>query len=81
MNPARPPAQFLLLLVVVAALAACQRKVARAPAPVDDAPPRAVVREGPAPATERDGGPAIPPDVSRVPEPVPHAEPRAAYGN
>jgi rare lipoprotein A len=35
----------------------------------------------PSPETERDGGPAIPPDVSRVPEPVPRAEPRAAYGN
>lgn len=28
-----------------------------------------------------DGGPAIPPDVSRLPEPVPRAEPRARYGN
>jgi rare lipoprotein A len=43
--------------------------------------PGLVVRDGPAPAHERDGGPAIPPDVSAVPEPVPRAEPRAAYGN
>ena len=28
-----------------------------------------------------DGGPAIPPDVSRLPEPVPKSEPRARYGN
>lgn len=28
-----------------------------------------------------DGGPAIPPDVSQLPEPVPQAEPRARYGN
>jgi rare lipoprotein A len=28
-----------------------------------------------------DGGPAIPPDVSRLPEPVPQPEPRARYGN
>ncbi|MCG6116914.1 MAG: septal ring lytic transglycosylase RlpA family protein [Aquimonas sp.] len=29
----------------------------------------------------RDGGPEVPPDVSRIPEPVPRAEPRARYGN
>lgn len=29
----------------------------------------------------RDGGPEVPPDVSRLPEPVPRAEPRARYGN
>lgn len=28
-----------------------------------------------------DSGPAIPPDVSRLPEPVPHEEPRSRYGN
>ena len=28
-----------------------------------------------------DGGPAIPPDISALPEPVPRAEPRARYGN
>ncbi len=28
-----------------------------------------------------DGGPPVPPDVSRVPEPVPRVEPLAAYGN
>ncbi|HET7842885.1 MAG TPA: septal ring lytic transglycosylase RlpA family protein [Xanthomonadales bacterium] len=44
-------------------------------------PPPPTVREGAAPWAERDGGPPIPPDVSRVPEPVPRAEPRAAYGN
>lgn len=29
----------------------------------------------------RDGGPEVPADVSRIPEPVPRAEPRARYGN
>jgi len=29
----------------------------------------------------RDGGPEVPPDVSRLPEPVPRPEPRARYGN
>lgn len=28
-----------------------------------------------------DGGPAIPPDISHLKEPVPHEEPRARYGN
>lgn len=28
-----------------------------------------------------DGGPAVPPDISALPEPVPQAEPRARYGN
>lgn len=75
-----------VLLLLVVALAACGRKMARPDAsPAANArgtpPPALVVREGPAPARERDGGPAIPPDVSAVPEPVPRAEPRAAYGN
>lgn len=30
---------------------------------------------------QRDSGPARPPDLSRIPEPVPRAEPRARYGN
>lgn len=30
---------------------------------------------------EPDGGPAIPPDISRLKEPVPKQEPRARYGN
>jgi rare lipoprotein A len=75
------PARWALLFLAVAALGACQRKVARAPAPVDDSPAPVVRRDGPASALEQDGGPAIPPDVSRVPEPVPHTEPLAAYGN
>jgi rare lipoprotein A len=81
----RPPAWRLALVAVACALvlSGCASKAAR-PARVDAdgvriAPP--AVREGPAPGHERDGGPAIPPDVSRVPEPVPRAEPRAAYGN
>lgn len=37
-------------------------------------------RDGP-PAGDVDGAPARPPDVSRVPDPVPRAEPRSARGN
>jgi len=33
------------------------------------------------PFADRDGAPPVPADVSRIPEPVPHAEPRSAYGN
>lgn len=70
-------------LVVVALacvlLVGCGRKGVRPP--TAEGRPPAGHREGPAPAHERDGGPPIPPDVSRVPEPVPRAEPRAAYGN
>lgn len=40
-----------------------------------------VRRDGPAPWSERDRGPAVPPDVSGVEEPVPKVEPVAQYGN
>jgi rare lipoprotein A len=75
-------ARVLCLLLLVALLGACGRKATRPDAPPRGAPvPGLTVRDGPAPAHERDGGPAIPPDVSAVPEPVPRAEPLSAYGN
>ncbi|MFO0040413.1 MAG: septal ring lytic transglycosylase RlpA family protein [Pseudomonadota bacterium] len=75
-----------VLLLPVLMLGACGRKLARPDAvPAVDArgapPPGLLVRDGPAPVHERDGGPPIPPDVSAVPEPVPRAEPQARYGN
>lgn len=78
--------RIAVLLGLALLLGACGRKATRPEAPGAQAPrgapvPGLVVRDGPAPAHERDGGPAIPPDVSAVPEPVPRAEPRAAYGN
>lgn len=38
-------------------------------------------RPGPAPASERDGPPPRPVDVSKVPDAVPRAEPHSRYGN
>lgn len=81
---------WLLLAATTVVLGGCKAKQVRpagAERSVASAPkaPRAstplTVRHGPAPAHERDGGPPIPPDVSRVRDPVPRAEPRAAYGN
>jgi rare lipoprotein A len=71
------------VLMVLAALliAGCAQRPHRAAAPPTASSPPRVHAAVPSPETERDGGPAIPPDVSRVPEPVPRAEPRAAYGN
>lgn len=57
---------------------------ARAPRP--DLPPRAYDRDRPqagelyAPHL-KDGGPPVPPDIGRIPEPIPVPEPRARYGN
>jgi rare lipoprotein A len=75
-----PAPNLLLRALMIVALAvagsACHGKRVR------ETPPRAAPRaHAPAPAELRDGGPAVPPDVSQVPEPVPRAEPRAAYGN
>lgn len=73
---------LLLALLIVLLLPACKRQPVRAS--TVPAPPVGSVlqqRDGPAPAHERDGGPPIPPDVSRVPEPEPRAEAPARYGN
>ena len=71
-------AACLLAAFGLLAVAGCQRKLAR-----EEAPPAAPAAAVPAvrAGEQADGGPAIPPDVSRVPEPVPRAEPRARYGN
>lgn len=73
-------------LACAALLGACKPQVREAPAvPAPAHAPRAArapaPRHQPAPRELADGGPAIPPDVSRVPEPVPRVEPLAKYGN
>jgi rare lipoprotein A len=90
----------VLVVLLLFAVAGCQRERVRPPA-ADDRPhshaPRAPAqggaherhpsltppppRDGPAPWSERDRGPAVPPDVSGVKEPVPRVEPLAQYGN
>lgn len=70
-----------LLLAAMFALSGCKPKLVRPAGSERPASAALKVRDGPAPAHERDGGPPIPPDVSRVRDPVPRSEPRAAYGN
>ncbi len=72
--PVRPPS----------ADSAAHSQAARAPAHGGARHPSLtppVRRDGPAPWSERDRGPAVPPDVSEVPEPVPRVEPLAQFGN
>jgi rare lipoprotein A len=75
----RPRAGRLLLLAALAVvLPACKPGATRPDAGPSARAPGAVRA---AAAPDRDGGPPIPPDVSRVPEPQPRVEPLAAYGN
>lgn len=70
----------LLAAVFIAMLAGCKHTPVQPSRPGE--PPSRAASRADAPAQElRDGGPVVPPDVSRIPEPVPRAEPRAAYGN
>jgi len=74
-------ARTLVIASFVVVGSGCHGQRAR-DAPVGGALPRQTTAVPPAAAAEpRDGGPAVPPDVSGVPEPVPRAEPLAAYGN
>jgi rare lipoprotein A len=76
-----------IVVVLALTLAACQRDRVK-PSRPQHAPPARTTSSTPprphpppAPGDAPDGGPAIPPDVSRVPEPVPRHEPLARYGN
>jgi len=69
------------MAVLLLLLAGCARQATR-----PDLPPRETARPKPA-AGElyaphiRDGGPPVPPDIGRIPEPIPFPEPLARYGN
>jgi rare lipoprotein A len=69
------------LAVLVLLLAACARQPTRPDLPPRDADrPRPKAGELYAPHI-RDGGPPVPPDISRIAEPIPVNEPPARYGN
>lgn len=69
-----------LPVTLLLALAGCANAPPKQVAAPREAPARAVPRTETI-VEQRDGGPAVPPDVSRIPEPVPRAEPLARYGN
>lgn len=70
-----------LLLVLLLALAGCANRL-----PKPELPEREQARTRP-PSGElyaphlKDGGPPVPPDIARIPEPIPVPEPRSRYGN
>jgi rare lipoprotein A len=75
-------------LVVFATLAGCgghqaARKVEPPPAASEEsaAPAPRAPAQGSRYQLEHDSGPAARPDISKIPEPVPKAEPPSAYGN
>ena len=64
------------LTILAALLAACGSQPARRPPPDPDYTPGGLYKPG-----VLDGGPAIPPDIAAIPEPVPRVEPLSRYGN
>lgn len=90
---ARAATRPLFVAVLLLVIAGCAQRPARPP-PGEPAPatPAMPVRPAPAaPAAEpggglyaphiKDSGPAIAPDISGIPEPIPVSEPLARYGN
>lgn len=73
------PAQRWLLWMGVVLLAACARAPVVRTGPADAAPPAS--SNGLYAPEIADGGPPIPADISRIPEPVPQHEPLSRYGN
>jgi rare lipoprotein A len=81
--------RLLAALALLMLVAGCAQTPSRAPSSQPDpAPPTPAPTAPPsdpggglyAPHI-RDGGPAVPPDISSIPEPLPVLEPRARYGN
>ena len=90
-------ALLVLAGMLLAACAGPARRAPVADVPVSDGPGRTPTEPGPRRARPdrpgeytagglykpgvSDSGPAIPPDISHLKEPVPHEEPRSRYGN
>ena len=87
MSVARPLACLAACLLLVACSSHRPRRDGAMPAPASSAAAMRGGRDTDRPQSERyaqdaDNGPAAPPiDVSKIPEPVPKAEPRSRYGN
>jgi len=82
--PRRGQAHALALaaIAVLALLAGCAHHPAPKPSPSGSAPAAPPPKSGSRYSQDRDSIPSgPPPDVSKIPEPVPKAEPRAQYGN
>lgn len=81
----RRAARSLVLLLAISLAACAHRGGKRAEAPPREPASREAPAKPAAPksryAQEHDSGPAVPADISRIPEPVPKAEPKSAYGN
>ena len=82
----RRPRATLFAAMVFSVLAGCMHRAPSRPSgnapPPPGAPPAAAPRNGGRYSQDRDstpGGP--PPDLNRIPEPQPKAEPRSQYGN
>ena len=86
MTARRRPRAALFAAMVFSVLTGCMHRAPGRPAgsapPPPGAPPAATARNGGRYSQDRDstpGGP--PPDLNRIPEPQPKAEPRSQYGN
>ena len=73
----------LLLVLMALVLGGCGggRKHREQHASQQQQPARTAQKQTSASREVQDAAPAIPPDVARIPEPVPKAEPRSRYGN
>ena len=78
------PAAAAMIIASLVALAGCAHRAAPRPAAAPPAPKSAPPAKSGSSRYSQDqdstpGGP--PPDVSKIPEPVPKVEPRSQYGN
>jgi rare lipoprotein A len=76
----RGDARWLAALLVLPLLGGCFHRHATRPNAPSTSPPESPAQSGRY-AQDRDSGPTAPPDISKIPEPVPKAEPYSPYGN